>query len=211
MNQQTFTMQTTVGPEQRNETHTHLHGRWLLFTRIAWGGLVVFSLAIFLVSLPVYFAHYQTICSGAACDSSQLSPASAKTFQGFGLSVTAYATVSLVLAVVNALVWFVVALVIVWRKSDDWMGLLVGLMLVMQGANVTAGSLQYGQPNWLFLSLLVNYLGFVFLFLVFSLFPDGRFVPAWTRWLVGGWALAFAPTLIPNLTFFPLLLYLLLW
>src|SRR5438874_2289119 len=91
------------------------------------------------------------------------------------------------------------------------MGLLVGLMLVMQGANVTAGSLQYGQPNWLFLSLLVNYLGFVLLFLVFSLFPNGRFVPAWTRWLVGGWALAFAPTLIPNLTFFPLLLYLLLW
>ena len=213
MNQQTFTMQTTVGPERRNETHTLLHGRWLLFARIAWGGLVVFSLAIFLVSLPVYFAHYQTICTGAAaaCDSSQLSPESAKTLPGFGLSVTAYATLSLLLAVVNAWVWFVVALVIVLRKSSDWMGLLVGLMLVMQGTNITAGSLQFGQPNWLFLSLLENYLSFVLLFLVFSLFPDGRFVPRWTRWLVIGWSIASVPTLIPHLTFFPLLFYLLLW
>jgi hypothetical protein len=199
------------GAVSERATDTHLHGRWLLLIRIAWIGLVVFCLAVFVISLPVYFALYQTICSGTACDSSQLSPDSAKTLQVFGLTVTGYATLSLLIAVVNALVWFVVAIVIVFRKSDDWMALLVGLMLVVQGTSGTVGSLQYFQSSWSFLAPVLSYLSFALLFLVFSLFPDGRFVPRWTRWLVVGWTIAFVPTLILTPSSLPLSLYLLLW
>ncbi len=212
MNQQTVSMHIPPGPQRRNETQTHLHGHWLLFTRIAWVGLAAFSLTVFLVSLPVSFAHAQTICGGAACDPAQLSPDSAKTLQAFGLSVTGYATVSLLLTIAYALVWVGVALVIVLHKSDDWMALLVGLMLVMQGTNITSSSL-YSSPNWSFPALLENYLSFVFLLLVLSLFPDGRFVPGWTRWLVMGWTIASAiiafVALSGNPTFFSLWLSLL--
>src|SRR5947199_7078282 len=109
---------------------TCLHGHLLLFMRITWSLLVVFSLAVFITSLPVYYTLSQTICTVTACTSWQLSMESAKTLQALGLSSTGYAIMSLLLAGIYALAYYTVALVIVLRKSDDWMAMLVGLMLV---------------------------------------------------------------------------------
>ncbi len=36
-------------------------------------------------------------------------------------------------------------------------------------------------------ALLLNELAFVLLYVIASLFPDGRFVPRWTRWLIVGY------------------------
>jgi hypothetical protein len=184
--------------------------------RIAWSLLVLFSLAVFVTSLPVYFVLYQTICTGTACTDWQLSMESAKTLQALGLSTTGYAIMSLLLAGIYALAYYAVALLIVLRKSDDWMAMLVGLMLVMQGTNNTATVLQNSLSIWSVLSNGVNYLATVLLALVFALFPNGRFVPHWTRWLMIGWAIVNVILLLP-LNLFPnglsfwLPIYILLW
>jgi hypothetical protein len=200
----------------RTVTDTRLHGRWLLLTRIGWGVLVVFSLVVFVISLPVYFAHSQTICTDTASFSCMFSPESAKALLALGLSVTGYATLNLLLAMVSSLVYFVVAFVLVLRKSDDWMAMLVGLMLVMQGVNNTSGVLQYGSLFWAEASLFVNYLGLVLLAFVLALFPDGHFVPRWIRWFVIGWTIVTVPTALPLNLFSSMLswlfpLYILLW
>jgi len=48
---------------------------------------------------------------------------------------------------------------------------------------------------------LTSLLGWQFLLILFYLFPDGRFVPAWTRWLLAGWVIVnILWVLAPNIT-----------
>jgi hypothetical protein len=79
-----------------------------------------------------------------------------------------------------------VGVLLFWRKSDDWMVLLVATMLVAHvGGDPTA--LALSTPAWLVSS--IWFVASVTLGLVFTLFPDGRFVPRWMRWLMIGWIL----------------------
>jgi hypothetical protein len=86
------------------------------------------------------------------------------------------------------LVWLTVAGFIAWRKSNDWMALLASLLLVAQGVMQFSGSLstplEYSSPAWYVPTVSLFLLDLVLYILVFSLFPNGRFVPAWMRWLV---------------------------
>jgi signal transduction histidine kinase len=173
---------------ERARQNGMLHGRWLLLARCAGAILTVFLLVFFIANLPVYFVQLQTVCVHALCPHWQLTPANARAFQNDGLSVSLYAIFSLALSLFSALVWFAVAAFIAWRKSNDWMALLTSLFLVTAEVLLFSGGplppLEYSSPAWhvptisLFLLLSILYL------LVFSLFPNGRFVPGWMRWLV---------------------------
>ncbi len=179
--------------EQASKTgsasETRLHGRWLLLARLAGGALLVFNLTVFVIGLPLYFAHYQTVCSGIPCTLWQLTPQSVETLQGLGLSATGYATVILLLGVVAVLVNCAIAGVIIFRKPDNWMGLLVAFLLVVQSTNYLTADVAVLNP--LFgpalaeaLSKYFNFLYNVTFILVFCLFPNGRFVPGFTRWVM---------------------------
>jgi hypothetical protein len=85
----------------------------------------------------------------------------------------------LVLGICVALVWFIVAMLIYWRKSDDWLALLISLMLVLQGANTTMHSLQIYPSVWQVPASVLGLIAFDLLFLVFCLSPNGLFVPRW--------------------------------
>src|ERR1700758_1495495 len=124
-------MHLSPGPEQlsvntglKSTRGTHLQGRWLAFLRLTWIILSVLALILFCVSLPVYFASQQK------------------------LYAVGYAVFLLALGLFVALVWFIVAVMIFWRKSNDWLALLVSLMLVLQGANTTVNALQLIPSVW---------------------------------------------------------------
>ena len=101
----------------------------------------------------------------------------------FGFSVRSYATFMVALATLFALVFFGTASLILWRKSDDRISLLFALALVLGGTMpvlLTMG-LRH-SASWLPISF-VGEMALLSFFLAFTLFPDGRFVPRWTRWL----------------------------
>jgi signal transduction histidine kinase len=170
---------------RQNET---LHGRWLLLARCLGVVLTVFLLAYFIANLPVYFVQLQTVCVHALCPHWQLTPANARALQNAGLSVSLYAIFGLALGLFSALVWFAVAAFIAWRKSSDWMAGLSSLFLVTAGVLLFSGGtmppLAYSSPVWSVPTLSVFLLFSILYYLVFSLFPNGRFVPSWMRWLV---------------------------
>jgi hypothetical protein len=127
----------------------------------------------------------QTPCVGAKCSPGQLSAEAAGTLeQPFGLSLKAYAILSLALRLISALAWFLVAAVLVWRKPNDWLFFIFALQLVFNGAGHPDNALQASNPLWQEAALAVNVLYMVLLFLVLVLFPDGRFVPRWIGWVV---------------------------
>jgi hypothetical protein len=174
-----------VSRERSHVSETSLSGYWLVLARIVWVVLVVFTLSTFIASLPAYFAQLQTVCSGATCAFTygQLTHSSAQELQTLRLSIGGYAVSVLVLATASALVYFAVATVLFWRRSADWMAMLVSLFLVSFGTNFLTLGLAAAnrQTSWEVPFSIVTALGYVSLVLLLYLFPDGRFTPRWTR------------------------------
>ena len=190
MNQHQETSKSEVGIPSSSAVSTRLPQHWLFLARSAWALLVLLTLGVFVASLPVYFALLQTVCTVATqCASGQLSTHTAPVVHALGLSLTAYAAIAVSLKGVTVLVWVAVAVVIVWLKSEDWLALLVALMLVAVSTGNAETDLpmltHLAGPSLVFvISSCSDFLSTLSLFLVFSLFPDGRFVPRWTRWIV---------------------------
>jgi len=146
--------------------------------------------ALFLAMLPAYSTLLQTICTGATCSLVQPTLDSAQGLQELGLSLGTYATFTLALTLASVLLCLAVSAVIFWRKSDDWMALLVALGVVALGTLYVTFSLQGNPSAWQVLAIVLNGLGNGVFFLVCSLFPTGRFVPRWTRWLLPCWVVS---------------------
>jgi hypothetical protein len=165
-------IQTPVSRKRPDEARTHLHGRWLVFVRILCILLVTYTLGFFGTGLVLAFAEHQAICTGLTC----------------------------ALPIPEALISFAVAALIFWRKSNDWMALLVALMLVLLAPISTLPNAIFdllgSVPVMNVLLLVSGYLAFASILLFWFLFPNGRFVPRWTLWLVAGYLLWFASLFI---------------
>jgi hypothetical protein len=168
-------------------TTTHLSGHRLTVARLATMSLVALTIAAFLPLLPAYVSSLHTVCAGAACPVGQLTPQAVQALQAVGLSVNAFAVSTLILTLLALLMCWSVAAVIVWCKSDDWMALLVAVMLVLMGTSYVTHLLLQQPSSWQIPALLLDILTFGVFFLVFCLFPSGRFVPAWLGFLPVGW------------------------
>ncbi len=182
-----------------NATHTRLHGSWLVLARAGWVVLAIFTLTIVVASLPVYVAQLQTICTGTVCAfSQQLTPEQARMLKGIGLSPGAYAVFTVALTLASVIVCLVISTLIVWRRSDDRMALLVALMLVTVGPIIETSTLLPIPFPWRVPTACLYFLALALLVLVFLLFPSGQFVPRWTRWTI----VVFLAGQVPY-TFFP--------
>jgi hypothetical protein len=158
-----------------------------------WGLLVLFASGVFVINLSGYITQLQTLCTGASCGSVQLSAAGVLSLEHLGLSLGQYSAFNIALTLMAALVGYGLAALLVLRRSDDWMGLLVALLLICsasQGVNTNQAVHPNVPSQWMgpvFASILANLassLGFGSLVLKLYLFPDGRFVPRWTRWVM---------------------------
>ena len=114
------------------------------------------------------------------------------------LLVGSYGLVRTILLVVNSSMWFAVGLVLFWRKSTDRAILLISLQLVLTGGfffpPLPLALLHYGA--WWIPVYFLGLLAGTTLIFVYT-FPDGRFVPGFTRWLALGWI---AVSLVPDPT-----------
>jgi hypothetical protein len=184
-----------------------LRARWLVPARVAWVVMAITVLAIILFSIPSSFEHYSSVCTAASevCSSErvvhQATPEGVRALGETGLSLRSYALLNVVVDKVFQLVWFAVGALIFWRRSDDRMALLVSVFLVSFGPvavdPTSAYTLISSQPAWWFPVRSVNIVGIVSPALFFFLFPSGRFVPHWTRWL----AVAFIVNDVSDLLF----------
>jgi hypothetical protein len=165
----------------------HLRGPGLALTRGVWVTLATLIVAFCLANLPVYFAQMRTVCPHAPCAPWQLTPARARALEQFHVSPMSYALVILAISISSLLVWFAVSAVIAWRRSRQWLALLTSLLLLAQVPTQLSGSvaapLDYVSPEWHLASSVVTSLDVSLYLLVFALFPTGRFVPGWMRWV----------------------------
>ena len=174
---------TMLSTNQSVEAGTRLHGNRLVLFWIGWVLLVAYTLGVFFGSLPVYFKDLQTVCTGNSCVTGQPLASTVIQLHRLNLSLANYALFVIVLNTIAAIIAFMIAGVLVWRKPGDWLALLAALALVMLvTANSTHTLAQLSSP-WQAPTTLLNILTWSLLLLVFCLIPTGRFVPRWTRWL----------------------------
>jgi len=178
---------TVAAGASASTIETRLSGRRLVLARVFWIVIAIFYLGMFAVSLPGLVMQLQTTCT-SSCADWQLSPDAARTLQYAGLSLGDYVSFSLVVVVILTLPALAVVAFLLWRRSDDWMALLVGLMLLSFGpssfTNTVVLSHWFGPTLAAKLLSFSDQINFIITALVFYLFPDGRFVPHWTRWIM---------------------------
>jgi signal transduction histidine kinase len=111
--------------------------------------------------------------------------------------------VTLMLITLLSPCWFAVSLLIFWRRSNDWMALYISLFLVMLATNLSPAlsvlSYEVGFTSPLGVCLtLLHLLAWSSVAFFFALFPDGRFVPGWTRWLILAYLAWQVPLCLPS-------------
>jgi hypothetical protein len=170
---------------------TTLRGPWLLLARVAWVAVAVTVLTITVFSVPSSFEFFRSVCTAGSevCSEravGQPTPEGVRALQDAGLSLSAYASLNVAVDKVADFVWIAVGALIFLRRSDDRMALLVSLFLVTFGTAVDttdAEVLVSSQPAWRLPVQGVLIVGVTCSMLFFLLFPGGRFMPRWTRWL----------------------------
>jgi membrane protein YdbS with pleckstrin-like domain len=185
MNLRQAPLPIVTSQERPDEAHTRLRGGLLVLARGAWIAGVVATVWLYVFELPKIYRQLQTVCVGAtACPAGALSPAGVRTLHELGLSIGEYAAYILAFFVALELGWFAIGCVIFWRRSDDWMALLVSLFLVMSTTDtgISKSLPAFVYPVWDPPFQFVSYLASILSVFFFFLFPDGRFVPRWTRW-----------------------------
>lgn len=184
-------------------------GYGLSITRLVWLVVTCLTVSLLFAGIPDRFAQL-------------VSMVDKRSLLNLGLSADFYAGGIIALSLIFVLAHLIMAVVILWRRGDEWMALFVCFALVTNGAMIPL-SLTYPPGSG---SLLVQFLvhGVTFIALasgvtLLYLFPNGQFVPHWTRLFAFTWvALAFAtvfwPGSILSLSTWPLwlqLLMLLIW
>jgi hypothetical protein len=167
-----------------------LRGRWLLLARTAWIAVAVLALGLFAAGIPAEFTLLHIPCPTVTCPTGQLPPAGLHALQDLGLSLDSFAAYSVAMDVVFAAVCGAVAALVFWRKSDDRMALFVSLALLTFGTSTftfTMAALAVRHPAWETPVAFLHFLGAASFGLFVYLFPDGRFVPRWTRWVALVW------------------------
>jgi hypothetical protein len=150
--------------------------------------LLLILVGLFAVAAARRFAVVRSICPAetADCPPDQLQAEGVAALAARGVSLDAYAAYIVMLASLFALGMLIVGGMLFWRREADQGGVLIALLLVYLGLHFSAlYSVRHEMRGAA--GLLARYVQTIdmgpFTFLLF-LFPNGRFVPRWTRWLV---------------------------
>lgn len=166
-------------------THLKSRGPWIRLARIFWVILALVYFGLFIAAFPAGYTARLVICEGDNCLGSSLTAEEVDALEDLGLSHQFYAGFFTVLEVL-LLTWAATGLIIFLRRSGDWIGLLVSMALIAIGINGLSDNVNLlirQIPAFAPLFNLLEAVGFALMILVIFGFPDGRFVPSWTRYV----------------------------
>ena len=161
-----------------------------------WVAVAALTVGVFVSGMPGEFARLRAPCDDPTSCAwlPRLTAENARQLGELGLSTDFFAAYFVAFEVAFTILSFAIGAVILWRRPEDRMALLVALMLLTFGA---AFFVPYPvldlSPVWKFLAATVSFIGSASLVLFLYVFPDGRFVPRWSRWPAAVWVAGFVP------------------
>lgn len=183
------------GTEPTSPSH-HVVGKWFAVIRLGAFGVIGLTIALYLIALPYYFQFLQTLCPISPCPDERLTTQQFDQLQAAGIPLPTVAALWIVFNILFAALFTCIALLILYRKSNDGMALFVAVMLVTFGVGTYSDILLEIAKNFpLLVPLvqLVRYIGNTLVLLFLFLFPNGRFIPRWMLPVAGIWVIAGVP------------------
>jgi hypothetical protein len=164
-----------------------LSGRWLLVARVTWMAVALLTVGLLVFIIPGEFARLQSPCSSAvSCNwLIRLTAENARALGKLGLSVNFFAAYFVSLeALFTVVAPIAVGTIIFWRRSEDRMAFLGSLVLLTYWTGITFPYHLLNLPRfWEVSAAVIIAVGEAAILLFFYVFPDGHFVPRWSRWL----------------------------
>jgi hypothetical protein len=163
-----------------------LRGRARLAARAGWLASVLSTVTLFAVGLPFRQAEVAATLLG-------LSPAQELVLRELGVFAQQQARLVLLAESAVPALFLAIALLVFWRRSDDWVAIFVsaGLVTYIAWVSPALTALASAETVWRVPATFIQAAGMTFAVTFFLIFPDGRFVPRWTRIFLGmvvGWA-----------------------
>ncbi len=157
---------------------------WLRLARLIALAFMLFCVFLFVVGVAA-FNEFAALNPDLFTVYSWSAEEMAGVLGRLGLSFNLWLQLYQLIAILSAVIFCSVGGLIFIRKRDDWFSLYVAVWMVMFGTIVTT---QMNAAAWWYPSLAnvifqIGGLPWPMLFLLFYLFPDGHFVPRWTRWV----------------------------
>lgn len=153
---------------------------------------------LLLLTVPLVFSRLQQPCVDGAgpCLTGQLTADGVQNLAEAGVALTNYAAFVLVLDLSVPLFGLSLALTVAWRRSNDRMALLFAFFFATcpVGFSGIPAVLADRYPELAWAARFVDVASLTF-WPLFCVFPNGRFVPRWSRWLLVPHA-AFALTVL---------------
>ena len=183
-------------PDATPAVGVHVRRQGLLAVRLGWVIVAALSVGLFAAGIPSEFAQLQTPCPTPVCTTGQLPAAGLQALTDLGLSPRFYAAATVAMDIVFAAAYALIGTLIFWRRPDDRVALFASLALLLFGTatfGFTMAALASDRPAFQIPIALLHFLGAACFGLFLYVFPDGRFVPPWTRWMATvwiGWQLA---------------------
>jgi signal transduction histidine kinase len=186
-----FSSPHSSGSSPDSAWSTILRSRWLTLARAGWLAVATLTVGLFAAGIPAEFAQLELGCPNPSCASTGgIAPVELPLLENLGISPEFFAAYGIALEVVFALVFVLVAGLIFWKKSSDRQALFVSFALLLFGTATqiyAMHALVEAYPAWGFLVDSLHFLGSASFSLFLFIFPDGRFVPRWTRWVALVW------------------------
>ncbi|HEX7587365.1 MAG TPA: hypothetical protein VF478_03535, partial [Anaerolineae bacterium] len=172
-----------------NDPHaigSRLFGTRLLIARAGWIVLAGLMVGVFIAAVPVRINQLLTITPLGDNALTVLSTNEAAALEQHGIPLGLYALYFIMLEIVFAAVFCLIGGLLVMRRPNEPLALFASLALVAFGVLIpgTMRVLDTPASGLEYPIHLVQVLGWISFFMSFHVFPDGKFVPGWTRFLL---------------------------
>jgi hypothetical protein len=163
-------------------------------------GVIALAVGLVIGGVKPYLYLIAQVCEvGDGCT---VTTADQAVLSGLGLTASSYAWYLLIIGLSIFTASLIAAGVISIQRSDDWMVMVVTVYFVTTAAALfrIPNALAVGQPVFDWTSYILEQASWRALALILFVFPDGRFVPRWVKWLAYIWIAHFALEIIlfPN-------------
>ncbi|NDJ35469.1 MAG: serine/threonine protein kinase [Chloroflexi bacterium] len=162
-----------MADRHQSTTSTQLPASVLWLARAAWGIILLVTIVVPIASVNL---RYEILFERAI----------AFDLASIGIAPAFYATWLQVFAFVPLVLFTLTGTVLAVRRSDDWMALFTAgtlLLLALETSNFPQ-ALNTANPAFAPLVAVISSLGVGMATILLYIFPNGRAVPRWTRWIV---------------------------
>jgi hypothetical protein len=188
---------------------TTLHGQGLLIARLAWIAMFTVLTVMYVLGFLSVRDTFSTVCLEERCTLRQqiqhtdardkvlnwpgppvgyadrLRPDQVEALERLGLTLNQYGWLGALQMGIPALVLLLIGAGLFWWKSDDWMVLFSSIMVATFPLHNTPlpFTLMVHQPAWEWVDHSASIVALSCLLIFPLIFPNGQFVPRWTRWM----------------------------